>query len=323
MITVIGAGSWGTTLARLLANNKNDVKLWVREKELFDILKKQRENTWFNKGFKLPENLKFVNEYKDVKGSRYIINAIPCQYVRETLSKFAPYISKDAIIINVSKGIEQGTCKRISTIIEEVLPERTVAVLSGPNHAEEVIRGLPTATVIACEDPHHLPELIKLFETDNFKVYGHDDVIGVEICAAFKNITAIATGVVAGLGFGDNALGAIMTYGLTEMNSFGRYFGAQKKTIYGLAGVGDLIATCSSKHSRNRFVGQKICEGKSYEDIQKEMGGMVAEGVHTAKAVHEFAAKNGLDLPLTEQTYQVLFENKDLKEAISDLKKLI
>jgi glycerol-3-phosphate dehydrogenase (NAD(P)+) len=323
MIAVIGAGSWGTTLARILALNGHSVKLWVREKELFDILEKEKENTWFLKGIKLPNNITFVNDFKKVNGCEYVVTAIPCQYVRGVLTKFAPFISKNAKIINVAKGIEQGTFKRISSIIKEILPNKIVAVMSGPNHAEEVSKELPTATVIAHKDKSVCEEFCKLFATSNFKVYPHDDIIGVEVCAAVKNITAIATGVVAGIGFGDNAMGAIMTYGLMEMNTVAKFLGGKQKTIYGLAGVGDLIATCSSKHSRNRFTGQKIAEGKSYDEIYKEMGGMVAEGVHTAKAVHEFAIKNELNLPLTTQTYKVLFENKNLKEAVSDLKNLI
>jgi glycerol-3-phosphate dehydrogenase (NAD(P)+) len=212
----------------------------------------------------------------------------------------------------------------MSQVLEEELPSHVkVVALSGPNHAEEVSRKIPTASVAASKDLEGLKTVKEVFSTNYFKVYPLDDVTGVEICGAIKNITAIATGVCDGLGFGDNARGAIITLGLTEMNRFGRVFGAKRATCYGLAGVGDLIATCTSKHSRNRFVGEKLAEGKSLEEIKKEMHGMIAEGIKTTEAVYEFSVKHNLDMPLTTQAYKVLYEKKDLNKAIADLIRLI
>ena len=181
---------------------------------------------------------------------------------------------------------------------------------------------MPTATVIASENINCLNNLKKVFHTDCFRVFAHDDIIGVEVCGALKNIAAIATGVCDGLGYGDNAKASIMTLGLMEMSTYGRFLGAKRATFYGLAGVGDLVATCTSKHSRNRFVGERIAEGKKMEEITKEMKGMIAEGIQTTKAVYEFSRINKLYMPLTEQAYKVLYKNKDLKEAISDLLKI-
>ena len=211
----------------------------------------------------------------------------------------------------------------MSQVITEEIPSANVVVLSGPNHSEEVSRKMLTATVIASGDKSCLERVKGVFSTKYFKVYPHYDVVGVEICGAIKNITAIASGVVDGLGFGDNSKGSIITLGLTEMNRFGRFFGAKQATVYVLAGVGYLIATCTSKHSRNRFVGEKIAEGKHLEDIKKEMHGMVAEGIETTKAVYDFSKKKSIRLPLTTQVYKVLYEKKELGNAIDDLIKLI
>ena len=210
----------------------------------------------------------------------------------------------------------------MSEVLKEELGNVSIVTLSGPNHAEEVSKKMPTATVIASENIDCLNDVKKIFHTDYFRVFTHDDVVGVEICAALKNIAAIATGVCDGLGYGDNAKASIITLGLMEMNTYGRFFGAKRATTYGLAGVGDLVATCTSSHSRNRSVGEKIARAKKIEDIKKEMGGMIAEGVQTTKAVYELSKKNNLYMPLTEQAYNVLYQNKDLKEAISDLLKI-
>jgi glycerol-3-phosphate dehydrogenase (NAD(P)+) len=233
-------------------------------------------------------------------------------------------LSEGVIVVDVAKGIEAGTYKTMSQILEDELPDFVkIVALSGPNHAEEVSRKIPTATVVASKDKACLKKVKEILSTDYFKVYPHDDVVGVEVCGALKNITAIVTGICDGLGLGDNAKGSIITLGLTEMNKFGREFGAKRATCYGLAGVGDLVATCTSKHSRNRFVGEKLAEGKSFDEIKEEMHGMVAEGVKATKAVYEFGKEKGIDLPLTTQVYKVLYENKNLKEAIKDLLELI
>ncbi|MDP7116602.1 MAG: NAD(P)H-dependent glycerol-3-phosphate dehydrogenase [Candidatus Woesearchaeota archaeon] len=324
-ISVVGAGSWGTTLAVLLGGKGYDVNLWVREKELVSEIEKERENKRFLKGVKIPSNVKAVNDLRDaVFGAELVIMSVPSQFLRDVAKQVSPYLSEGVIVVDVAKGIEAGTYKTMSQILEDELPDFVkIVALSGPNHAEEVSRKIPTATVVASKDKACLKKVKEILSTDYFKVYPHDDVVGVEVCGALKNITAIVTGICDGLGLGDNAKGSIITLGLTEMNKFGREFGAKRATCYGLAGVGDLVATCTSKHSRNRFVGEKLAEGKSFDEIKEEMHGMVAEGVKATKAVYEFGKEKGIDLPLTTQVYKVLYENKNLKEAIKDLLELI
>jgi glycerol-3-phosphate dehydrogenase (NAD(P)+) len=319
-ISIIGAGGWGTTLANLLSE-KNNVSLWVREPELLEIIKKEKENKWFLQGVKLSDKINFSNNVDIVKDAEIVIFAVPTKFMRSTAKLFP--IDKDAIIITVAKGLEPETHKRMSEVLEEELGNKKIIALAGPNHAEEISRKIPAGTVIASKDLQILDKVKDALSTEYFKVYPHDDIIGVEICSAMKNIIAIASGVISGLKLGDNAEGIIITYGLTEMNEFGKFFGAKRKTTYGLAGVGDLIATCTSKHSRNRFVGKRIAEGKSFEEIKGEMHGMVAEGISTAKAIHELSVKNNIKMPLTEQVYKVLYEKKDLKKAIKDLIDLI
>lgn len=321
-ISVIGAGSWGTTLAILIAENGYDVKLWVREKENIDSIEKERENKQYLPGIKIPKKVYPENSIeKAASNADIVVSAVPAQYTREVAKQYAKNLNCDAVV-NVAKGIEIGTYKRMSEVLKEELGNVPIVTLSGPNHAEEVSKKMPTATVIASENVDCLNDIKKIFHTDYLRVFPHDDIAGVELCGALKNIVAIATGVCGGLGYGDNAKASIITLGLLEMNTYGRFFGAKRATIYGLAGVGDLIATCTSSHSRNRFIGEKIAEGKKIEDIKKEMGGMIAEGVQTTKAVYEFSKKNNLYMPLTEQAYEVLYKNKDLKEAISDLLKI-
>ncbi len=321
-IAVIGAGGWGTTLANLIAE-KFAVKLWVREVELYNIMKEEHENKWFLPGVKLNELLEPIHDFKELGDIDIFIFAVPSQFLRHTVKQFSDIIKKDAILINVAKGLENNTYNLMTEILSEETGNNNVVALSGPNHAEEVGEKIPTAAVLASENEDILKKISPIFKRDYFKVYFHDDVVGVQICGAIKNITAIATGVVAGLGLGDNANGAIITYGLREMNEFGKVFGAKQKTIYGLAGVGDLIATCTSQHSRNRFVGKQIASGKSFEEIKELMHGMVAEGITTAKSVHEFAEKKNIDMPLASQVYKVLFEKKEIKKAIKDLISLI
>lgn len=322
-ISIIGAGSWGTTLAALIAENGYDVTLWSREKANADYINKHRENKQYLPGIKIPKNVFAENSIKKaVSNADILISAVPAQFTRAVAKQYSSYIRCD-VVVNVAKGIENETYKRMSEALKEELPENiSVATLSGPNHAEEVSRKMPTATVIASENTGCLDEIKKIFHTDYFRVFTHDDIIGVEVCGALKNIAAIATGVCDGLGYGDNARASIITLGLMEMSTYGRFVGAKRATFYGLAGVGDLVATCTSKHSRNRFVGEKIAEGKKFNEIQKEMHGMVAEGVYTTKAVYEFCKKNKVHMPLTEQAYYVLYKNKDLREAISGILKI-
>lgn len=321
-IAIIGAGSWGTTLAVLAAENGYHANLWVREKENVQSIAKERENKQYLPGIKIPKNVVAKNSIEEtVSGVDLIINAVPAQFTRQIAKKYSEFIDCD-VVLNTAKGIELGTYKRMSEVLKEELGNVSVATLSGPNHAKEVSRKMPTATVIASENAKCLNGIKKVFHTNYFRVFTHDDIIGVEVCGALKNIAAIATGVCDGLGYGDNAKASIITLGLMEMSVYGRFLGAKRATFYGLAGVGDLVATCTSKHSRNRFAGEKIAQGKNISGIKETMGGMIAEGIETTKAVYEFSKKNSLYMPLTAQIYHVIYENKDLKEAINDILKI-
>ena len=322
-IAIIGAGSWGTCLAVLLGEKGYDVKLWCRREELASEIEAKKENIQYLPGIKIPGNVIADHSFGNVlDSSAIIITAIPSEFLRGTIKEIKPYF-KNQTIVSVTKGLERHSCRRMSQVIEEELGKAKIAVLSGPNHAEEVSRKMPTASVIASKDRKTAKLISETLAAPHFKLYQLNDVAGVEICGALKNIPAIATGVVDGLGFGDNAKASIITLGLMEMNNFGRHFGAKRGTVYGLAGVGDLIATCISKHSRNRFFGYELSKGKKAEEIKKEMRGMIAEGIPTTKAVYEYSKEHKIEMPLTHQTYEVLFENKDLKQAIKDLLRLI
>ena len=287
-IAVIGAGSFGTTLAVLLGEKGYNINLWVREKELLKKINSLKENTQYLKGIKIPKNVISKNSITDVvEKADIIVNAVPSQFTRGVTKIYAKSVNKNSIVINVAKGIEIHTCKTMSQVLKDELGKDVdIVTLSGPNHAEEISRKMPTATVVASENTDCLEKVKEIFQTDYFKVFTHDDII---------------------------------TLGLMEMSLFGRKLGAKRETFYGLAGVGDLVATCTSKHSRNRFVGEKIAQGKSIEEIEKEMHGMVAEGIKTTKAVYEFAKNHNMDLPLTKQAYYVLYKNKDIKLSITDL----
>ena len=322
-IAVIGAGSWGTTLAVLLGEKGFDVKLWARREELANEIESKKENVQYLPGIKIPDTVIAEHSLKNaLNSSEIIIIAIPSEFLRNSIKEIKPYF-KSQIIVSVTKGLEHHTCKRMSQVIEEELGRAKIAVLSGPNHAEEVSIKMPTASVIASKDKKACKIVSETLATPYFKLYQLSDVAGVEICGALKNISAIATGVVDGLGFGDNAKASIITLGLMEINNFGRHFGAKRGTVYGLAGVGDLIATCTSRHSRNRFAGQELAKGRTIEEIKKEMHGMVAEGIPTTKAVHEYSRQHKIEMPLTQQAYEVLFENKNIKLAIEDLLDLV
>lgn len=322
-ISVIGSGSWGTTLAVLLGEKGFDVKLWARRKELANQIESKRENIQYLPGIKIPSNVIVDHYLKTVlSNSEIIVTAIPSEFLRIALRQIKHYF-KNQIVVSVTKGIEHETCKRMSQVIEDELGKVKIAVLSGPNHAEEVSRKLPTASVIASKDKNMCKIVADCFATPYFKLYQINDVVGVEVCGALKNISSIATGVCDGFHLGDNAKASIITLGLMEMNNFGRLFGAKRGTVYGLAGLGDLIATCTSKYSRNRFVGEQLAKGKAMEEIKKEMHGMVAEGIPTTKAVYEYSKSHKIDMPLTNQAYEVLFEKKNIKQAIKDLLSLI
>jgi len=323
-ISIIGAGSWGTALAILLAEKGYKVSLWARRKGLAVEINKKRENSQYLKNIKIPANIIATHSMKDAaENSDMVVFAVPSEFLRHTAKSFSGFIKKNMVVVHVVKGIEENSGKMMSQVLEEELKKEDIAVLSGPNHAEEVAYKLPTATVIASKSKNITELVAEVFYMPYFKTYSHDDVTGVEICGAIKNIVAIAIGVCDGLKLGDNAKASILTLGLSEMGIIARKFGAKRETCYGLAGVGDLVATCYSHHSRNRFVGEELAKGKSIGQVNKEMYGMIAEGIKNTKAVYHLCKKNGIKTPLITHAYKVLYEGMDLKEAIDQLLNII
>lgn len=324
-IAVVGSGGFGTTLAVLLAQKGYAVNQWVRDPHLAFIMQDKRENQKYLPGVTLPLNIYITESIQScVEEARIVVVAVPSQAVREVAERLKPYLGPGAIVVNVAKGIEHDTYLRMSEVLQETVGDgHSIVALSGPNHAEEIGRGMPGATVVASADSKSLPVVARAFSTHTFKVFPHTDLIGVELGGVTKNIVAIATGVTDGIGYGDNAKSAIITLGLNEMIRFGRHHGAKKETFMGLAGLGDLIATCTSKHSRNRYVGEHVGRGEDLDQIIRGMGGKVAEGVLTTKFVHEYAETHELKLPLVSEIYRVLYEGKNVREAVRDLLRLL
>ncbi len=326
-ISVIGAGGWGTTLGNLLATKGYQVKIWSYEQKTVDQINNNHENVQFHPNFTLSQNLKAYNKFEDViPNADILIFAVPSAFVRKMAEQIAPVFLTDREykLVTVSKGLEYNSFKLMSEVLREVLPSNVkIAALSGPNLSKEVAQKQPTATVIASIHEEILPELVEVFQTEYFKPFAIADERGIEICGAVKNITAIAVGICDGLNLGDNSKGSIMTLGLHEMNRIGKHFGCARKTFFGVAGIGDLIATCSSKLSRNHHFGEEIAKGKTLEQIKDEMNGKVAEGVWAVKSILQFAQEHEIDLPLTKQIYEIIHEKKPMKTAISDLLTLI
>jgi glycerol-3-phosphate dehydrogenase (NAD(P)+) len=321
-ITVLGAGSWGSTLAILLANKGHEVWLWSHRPEFARALESDRENKRYLKGVVFPDTLHVVENLHDaVAVAAMVVTAVPSHALRETAAAFAGVPLDGKIIVNVAKGIELETGKRMSEVLLETLPgiaPEQIAVLYGPSHAEEVARQQPT-TVVACSVSEKTARLVQeAFHTSTFRVYVNTDLVGVEIAGSVKNVIAIAAGISDGLGFGDNAKAAIITRGLAEISRLSARLGADPFTMSGLSGIGDLVVTCLSRHSRNRYVGEQIGKGRTLEEVLGEMS-MVAEGVLTSKALVALAGKLGVDMPITRAVYEMLFENKPAQQAILDL----
>jgi glycerol-3-phosphate dehydrogenase (NAD(P)+) len=317
-ISVIGAGSWGTTLACLLSDKGYDVTLWVHEKDLSEEINKTRINITYLPDITIPDDVRVTDSIDEaLKKARYVLNAVPAQYVRAVFKEAFPYMLDEAIIISVSKGIEKGTLLTVSSILNE-LSNHPVAVLSGPSFAKEVIKQLPTAVTLATEDKNTGFILQEIFNINNFRVYTHDDVLGVEIGGALKNVMAIASGVSVSLGLGNNARASLITRGLVEMTRLGVAMGAKEKTFSGLSGIGDLVLTCTSPLSRNYTVGVKLGQGMKLKDILSQTRS-VAEGVETAESAYELAKKYNIEMPIVEQVYKVIYDDKDPALAVKDL----
>jgi glycerol-3-phosphate dehydrogenase (NAD(P)+) len=318
---VIGAGGWGTTLAQLLAERQHDVTLWARSEDYARDMRERRENRIYLPDVPLHPSINITHDASSLDDRELYVFAVPTQATREVAELLSPNISHEhAVYLSASKGIEKGTMKRVTELLSEALGVETskTLALSGPSHAEEVIRGIPTAIVVAGEDQALAKEVQNAFLLPYFRVYWSSDVVGVELSGALKNVIAICAGIIDGVGYGDNTKAALMTRGLAEMRRLGVALGAEEHTFSGLAGLGDLVVTCASRHSRNRFVGEEIGKGRKLPQILTEMK-MVAEGVTTAESARALAREHRIEMPLVEETYRILFEDKDPKEATFDL----
>ncbi len=321
-IGVIGAGSWGTTLADLLAKKGFPVTLWVYETDLAERMTKTRINDLYLDGFTLSPNLAFTNELSEAVVDRQLLLLVsPSQVMRQVLKQLQPHLDETCLLVSAAKGIENNSLQLMSEVLEEVLGaevKNRCAFLSGPSFAKEVAEEQPTAVTVAADDLGVAYRVQELFSTDYFRVYTNQDVVGVEIGGALKNVIALAAGVSDGLGFNHNARAALITRGLVEIGRLGMANGAIESTFAGLAGMGDLVLTCTGDLSRNRSVGMELGLGRKLDEILNQMH-MVAEGVKTTLSAYQLANKLGVKMPITEQMYQILYEDKDPKLAVADL----
>lgn len=320
-IAVLGGGSWGTALAVLLDERGQQVSVWEFFPERAEAMEKSRENKAMLPGIKIPESIAITSDMAEVvPGSDVVLLVVPSHVLRDTMTQAAGLMKGSEKVVIATKGVEQGSLKRMSEIVAEVagVSRDRIAVLVGPSHAEEVARQVPTAIVSASEDEETARYVQENFATPMFRVYTNTDVLGVEIGVAVKNVIAIAAGITDGLGFGDNTKGALLTRGLAEITRLGVKMGARQQTFAGLAGIGDLITTCTSQHSRNRFVGQELGKGRKLREILDGMV-MVAEGVRTTKSAVGLAAEYDVEMPISEEVNKILFEDKSPMEAIKDL----
>ncbi|KYZ77461.1 glycerol-3-phosphate dehydrogenase [Anaerosporomusa subterranea] len=319
---VIGAGSWGTALARMLAQKypQDTVTLWARRPEAVESMTVNRQNDAYLPGVLLPESLAFTYDLAVTRDADVIVLAVPSHAVRQTAAALASYVSSDTIIVSATKGLEQGSLKRMSQVIGEELPSLAsqIAILTGPNHAEEVSREHPSATVVAAPTKAVAEYVQDLFILPYFRVYTNPDVIGVELGGALKNIIALSAGIATGLGFGDNTKAALMTRGLAEITRLGVAMNANALTFAGLSGIGDLVVTCTSSHSRNHRAGVQIGQGKTASEVQAATS-MVIESIRTTQAAYQLAQHHAVSMPITTAAYQVLYEAKHPKEAVLEL----
>lgn len=321
-VSVLGAGGWGTTLAILLSENGHDVTMWEFNSDYAETMRKFRENFYYLPKIKIPDNIDITNDLSHAAESgELLVIATPTQFIRTSFASLGDFDFGSKIILNVSKGIEIGTMLLVNEIVEDIFPNadpNRIAALSGPSHAEEVARKIPTAVVCGSRDGAIAETVQKVFSNEYFRTYSSSDVVGVETGGALKNVIAIAAGIADGAGFGDNTKAAIMTRGISEIMRLGLTLGAEKDTFYGLSGIGDLIVTCASEHSRNRFVGVQIGKGRKLDDILGEMK-MVAEGVSTARSAMELAKKHNVEIPIVEKVNEILFKGVSPVEATKEL----
>ncbi len=322
-VTIIGAGSFGTALSVVLARAGNEVQLWARESEIAYQINNQHRNPTYISDVTLPDSVTCYTDLEECLHERdMIVFATPSHALREVAKRVKPFLSGDEIVVNVAKGIENDTFMTMSQVLDEVLSgviiQDHIGVISGPSHAEEVSKFRPTTVVSASYSKHTAEVIQETFMTPMFRIYLNYDIIGVEIGGSVKNIMAIAAGIIDGAELGDNAKAALITRGLHEMKRLGMKLGGSQDTFSGLTGVGDLIVTCTSEHSRNRFVGYHIGKGQKLDEITGKMA-MVAEGVRTTRSVHDWSRKLNIEMPITDAVYKVLFQDEDPKDVLYDL----
>ena len=315
-ITVLGSGGWGMALAITAFQNGCDVTLWSPFKEEVDLLREKRTNEKLLKGVFLPQEIKITDDLSATEGDTITIIAVPSIAVREVAHKLSRY--KDfGIVVNVSKGLEKGSLKRLSQVITEELPDSPVVVLSGPSHAEEVARNIPTSLVAAGNTLSAAQAVQSIMANENLRIYTSTDLVGVELGGALKNVIAVAAGLCDGLGLGDNTKAALITRGLAEMARLGACMGAKEYTFAGLTGIGDLVVTCTSKHSRNNRFGYKVGTGMRVKEALKEVG--TVEGYYAAQMAHDLSVKYRVELPIIEECYNIMYQNKPIHDIVNDL----
>lgn len=318
-VAVIGAGSWGTALGLVLHENGHEVTLWSLEQSHIDEMRRLGENPAFLPGVKLPDGLLFTSDLAEAAADKqFLIMAVPSHAMRPVSQNLQGLVAADTVLVSVAKGFDLQTHARMSELLQEAFPQNKVAVLSGPSHAEEVSRKIPTAVVAAAADEQVMREVQELFSNGYMRVYANPDVVGVELGGSLKNIIALASGICYGLGCGDNTEAAVLTRGLKEIVRLGVKMGAQVDTFYGLSGMGDLVVTCGSRHSRNRTAGMMLGQGKKLADIQREMG-MVVEGINATRIAYELAREQGVEMPITDSIYRVLYEDYPIEQLKIEL----
>lgn len=318
-VGVLGAGSWGTALSVLLSDNGHQVTVWSIDKDEVKMLDEKREHLQKLPGVKLPQDMVITNDMEEaIRGKDFLVLAVPSIYIRSTARNMRPYVAEGQIIVDVAKGIEESTLKTLSAQIGEEIPQADVAVLSGPSHAEEVGKKLPTTCVIGAKTRKTAEYLQSMFNSRVFRVYTSPDILGIELGGSLKNVIALAAGIADGLGYGDNTKAALITRGIAEISRLGMKMGGKIETFSGLTGIGDLIVTCASVHSRNRKAGYLMGQGKSMQEAMDEVK-MVVEGVYSAKAAARLAEKYNVSMPIVMEVNKVLFEGKSPAEAVDDL----
>ena len=317
-IAVVGSGSWGTAISVLLEKNGHNITLWSWKEEESLALKRNCENKEFLPGIKLGNKISYTSDISCVSGKDIIVLVTPSAVIRSTAKSMSGFVDDDTVLVILSKGLEDGTLKPLSEVVEEEIPQCKVVVMSGPSHAEEVARSVPTANVAASKYKDAIYLVQDTFMCETFRVYSGDDMLGVQLGGAIKNVMALCAGIIDGVGFGDNTKAALMTRGIKEISRLGIKMGAKPETFYGLSGIGDLIVTCTSMHSRNRRAGILIGQGNSLEETLEKVH-MVVEGVYCAGVAYELGKKYEVEMPIINEAYNVLYNGKSPKQAIADL----